>query len=367
MTSQFAPLLLNWYEKHARQLPWRNNSDPYIVWVSEIMLQQTQVETVLPYFKRWMDRFPSLQLLADASQQEVLSIWEGLGYYSRARNMHLAAQIVQAEYGGQLPSQMKQLRRLPGIGRYTAAAIASMAFGQDEATLEGNIRRVLSRLFDLRIAARSPQGEKQLWEWAATNLPKGRAGDYNQALMDLGALVCTPRQPDCTHCPLSGLCQSYALGVQEERPIRETKKAIPHYIVTAAVILQNNQVLLAQRPLKGLLGGLWEFPGGKLNPGEDLVSCLQREIKEELDIEIVALGALGVFQHAYTHFRVTLHAFFCFLAGGEPQRLEHNALAWVDLPELENYPMGKIDRQIANILKETSLPMFEHQGQNAYR
>jgi A/G-specific adenine glycosylase len=367
MTSQFSSVLLTWYEQRARQLPWRNNPTPYPIWVSEIMLQQTQVETVIPYFKRWLKRFPSVQALAEASQQDVLSIWEGLGYYSRARNLHLGAQIVQSEYGGFLPSDIKELQKLPGIGRYTAAAIASIAFGKDEPTLDGNIRRVLSRLFDLQVPARSPQGEKQLWEWAAVNLPCGRAGEYNQALMDLGALVCTPRQPDCPHCPLSSLCQSFALGIQEERPIRETKRTVPHYIVTAAVILMNNKVLLAQRPLKGLLGGMWEFPGGKLNPGEDLVSCLQREIKEEIDVEIVVLGELGVYKHAYTHFRVTLHAFSCELAGGEPQRLVHNALTWVNLLDLESYPMGKIDRQIANALQKTPLLLFESHSENAYR
>lgn len=343
-------VLLDWYETHARQLPWRGSADPYAVWVSEIMLQQTRVETVIPYFERWMARFPTVSALATASQQEVLATWEGLGYYSRARNLHLAAQRLEAEQDGQLPRDAKALRRMPGIGRYTAGAIASIAFGLDEPTLDGNIRRVLARLFDVHLPARSPEGERRLWQLAAENLPPGRAGDYNQALMDLGATICTPRQPDCPNCPLVTHCEAYQLGVQEQRPVLTARETPPHYIVTAAVIQQGDRVLIAQRPADGLLGGLWEFPGGKIQPGEDLATCLRREIREELGAEIAVGGSLGVFRHAYTHFRVTLHAFHCRLAGGEPRPLEHRALAWVPPAELAVYPMGKLDRSISKQL-----------------
>ena len=210
--------------------------DPYRVWVSEIMLQQTRVETVIPYFERWMERFPSIASLAAASLQEVLAVWEGLGYYSRARSLHRAAQIVAADYAGQLPGDAHNLRKLPGIGRYTAGAIASIAFGLDQPALDGNIRRVLSRLFDVAEDIRSSGGERRLWELAEQYLPPGRAGDYNQALMDIGATLCTPRAPDCLHCPLADHCQARALGVQEQRPVVKPRPAIPHYTVTAAVI-----------------------------------------------------------------------------------------------------------------------------------
>ena len=361
MTASLANRLLDWYARSARRLPWRSLSwrchpDPYAVWVSEIMLQQTRVETVLPYFERWMERFPTLESLAAASQQQVLATWEGLGYYSRARNLHRAAQIVVAEHGGILPRDPKALLRLPGIGRYTAAAIASIAFGQDEATLDGNIRRVLARVFDLRLPARSTEGERQLWELAIKHMPSGMAGEYNQALMDLGATVCTTRSPDCPHCPLVEMCAAYALGVQEERPVTEPKPEVPHHIVTAAVIHQNGHVLIAQRPQEGLLGGLWEFPGGKLEPGEDLATCLQREIREELGVEIGVHGQLGVYRHAYTHFHVTLHAFHCTLKKGEPQPRVHGALRWAAPAELPAYPMGKLDRQIASRLVGPGIP-----------
>jgi A/G-specific adenine glycosylase len=342
--------LLHWYAANARLLPWRGHPDPYAVWVSEIMLQQTRVETVIPYFQHWMERFPTIPALAGASLQDVLATWEGLGYYSRARNLHNAAQVLIIDYGGRLPRDMKALRSLPGIGRYTAGAIASIAFGMDEPTLDSNIRRVLARLFNVEIPARSREGEARLWKLAAENLPPGQASDFNQALMDLGATICTPRQPDCDHCPLMLDCAAYTLGVQEERPILPARAVSPHYVVTAAVIQRDGKALIAQRPAQGLLGGLWEFPGGKLIAGEDLATCLTREIREELDAEIEVGGQIGVFRHAYTHFRVTLHAFDCTLLAGEPHNLEHSALAWASISELRNYPMGKLDRMIANQL-----------------
>lgn len=351
MSTELAQSLLTWYEVNARSLPWRDHPDPYAIWVSEIMLQQTRVETVIPYFERWMSHFPGIAALAAASQQDVLMLWEGLGYYSRARNLHKAAQIVVIEYEAKLPRNLNELRRLPGIGRYTAAAIASMAFGMDTAALDGNIRRVLARVFDVIEPARSTAGEKRLWRLAEDNMPPGKAGDYNQALMDLGALVCTPRSPDCTTCPLAGFCQARQRGVQEKRPVTTPKPELPHHTVAAAVIQRDGTVLIAQRPPEGLLGGLWEFPGGKLQTGESLAQALQREICEELQAEITVGEAFGVYQHAFTHFRVTLHAFCCSLVSSEPYPVEASQIRWVKPEELPGYPMGKIDRQIASRLR----------------
>ncbi|HTX91396.1 MAG TPA: A/G-specific adenine glycosylase [Anaerolineales bacterium] len=345
--TEFSRLILDWYAAQGRKLPWRNSPDPYAVWVSEIMLQQTRVEAVLPYFARWMERFPTVADLAAASQQEVLTLWEGLGYYSRARNLHKAAGIVVDEHAGRLPSDPAALRRLPGIGRYTAGAIASMAFGQDVATLDGNIRRVLARAFDVAEPADSSAGERLLWKLAEEHLPGGRAGDYNQALMDLGATVCLPRNPTCLVCPLTGLCRAYQLGIQEQRPVLKPRAEAPHYVVTAAVIRRDGKVLLAKRPAKGLLGGLWEFPGGKVEEGESLEACLKREILEELGATIRVVEPFGVYEHAYTHFRITLHAFLCELAEGEPRALQADELAWVAPEGFAGYPMGKVDRLIA--------------------
>jgi A/G-specific adenine glycosylase len=215
----------------------------------------------------------------------------------------------------------------------------------------------MARLDNLELPARSPQGERRLWELVAGWLPPGRAGDYNQAWMDLGAQVCTPRRPACADCPLESFCQARRLGLQEQRPVLESKPAIPHHTVTAAVICRDGQVLIAQRPAHGLLGGLWEFPGGKLQPGEDLPACLRREICEELDAEVEVGGQIGVYRHAYTHFRVTLHAFRCRLhPGARPRPLEASDLRWVHPAELKNFPMGKIDRQIAHDLLNEASP-----------
>jgi len=348
VNSLFSLQLLDWYAQNARQLPWRGRSDPYAIWVSEIMLQQTRVETVIPYFERWMARFPSMEALANATQPDVLKVWEGLGYYSRARNLWRAAQIVVEEFNGVLPSEVPELMKLPGIGRYTAGAIASIAYGLDVPVLDGNVRRVLARACNINDLLRSVDGERKLWQLAAEHLPPGQSGAYNQALMDLGATICTPKAPDCTRCPLQEICQAYALGLQDELPVIAPKTRIPHYTVTAAVICKAGLVLITQRPLGGLLGGLWEFPGGKVLPGEQLSACLQREIREELGIEINVGRSIGVYRHAYTHFRITLHAFACEPSNGiEPRPLQVNDLHWVELSQLSEYPMGKVDRQIA--------------------
>jgi A/G-specific adenine glycosylase len=351
VNSHFSRLLLDWYAHNARQLPWRGRSDPYAIWVSEIMLQQTRVETVTSYYKRWMDRFPSIQALADADLHEVFQVWEGLGYYSRARNLHRAARMLVDEHGGLLPKDVQSLVRLPGIGRYTAGAIASIAFGLDEPVLDGNVRRVMARVYNVCDPLRSVEGERKLWHYAAEHLPPGESGAYNQALMDLGATICTPKLPDCVHCPVREVCQAFALGLQDQLPVIAPKATIPHHTVTAGVIRKGDLILITQRPLGGLLGGLWEFPGGKLLPGEQLSTCLQREIQEELGVETVVGRPMGVYHHAYTHFRITLHAFACELQNStEPRALQANDLKWVEVSRLSEYPMGKIDRRIATTI-----------------
>lgn len=357
-SSEFAARLLNWYRQNQRSLPWRGTTDPYAVWVSEIMLQQTRVETVIPYYRRWMELFPTLRHLAQADEQQVLKAWEGLGYYSRARSLHRAARMIVELYQGQVPSRMDDLMRLPGVGRYTAAAIASIAFGQDEPALDGNLRRVIARLFNISLPARSPQGESQILAQLRAHLPPGQAGDFNQALMDLGALICTPRKPACGQCPLAEICLAKALGVQEERPVLVKRTAPPVVTVTAAILRRGERVLLTRRPANGLLGGLWEFPGGKQEAGESLPECLRREIREELGVEIEVGEPLGVYRHAYTHFKVKLHAFYCTLLQGEPQPHQADDLTWAALEELDNFPMGKIDRQIAADLLKISRSLF---------
>jgi A/G-specific adenine glycosylase len=336
--------LLNWYNKYGRTLPWRDHPDPYAVWVSEVMLQQTRVETVIPYFEKWMRLFPTVRALAEADEQDVLNAWEGLGYYSRARNLHKAAKIVAEKFKGKLPRDLDDLRSLPGIGRYTVGAIASMAFGMDEPTLDGNLRRVFARLYDVAEFADSPSGEKVLWELAAKNLPKGKAGDYNQALMDLGATICLPKNPRCLLCPLMTICKARENGTQDLRPVLKPKKGTPHYVHAAGVIIRGGRVLLAKRPSEGLLAGMWEFPNGRVdgNPAEALVTALEAAYR----LKVQRKETLGIIDHAYTHFKVTVHAFRC-----DPVSIPRNKdIKWVPFAELEDYPMGKVDRQIARLL-----------------
>lgn len=337
--------LLAWYNTHKRILPWRDHPDPYAVWVSEIMLQQTRVETVIPYFEKWMKQFPTIKKLAKADEQDVLNAWEGLGYYSRARNLHKAAKIVAEKFNGELPRDLDDLHSLPGIGKYTVGAIASMAFKMDEATLDGNLRRVFSRLFDVKEFADSPVGEKTLWELARKNLPKGKAGDYNQALMDVGATICLPKNPRCLLCPLMELCEARKNGTQALRPVLKPKKKIPQYVDVVAVVVKSKKVLLNQRPADGLLANMWEFPNARVEQNPD--SELTKAIKSTTKIQVKKKEALGLVNHAYTHFKVTVHVYQCDLISTP----KNKKLKWVNISDLENYPMGKIDRQIALKIK----------------
>lgn len=339
--------LLSWYRAHGRTLPWRGHPDPYAVWVSEIMLQQTRVETVFPYFEKWMQLFPTVEALASASEQNVLNAWEGLGYYSRARNFHKAAKIVVEKYNGELPRDLDELGKLPGIGRYTVGALASIIYGMDEPALDGNLKRVYARLFDVSEPSDSPNGEKILWQIAKDNLPKGQAADFNQALMDLGALICLPKNPRCLLCPVMTFCKARENGTQDIRPVKKPKSETPLYVHAAAVVVRKGKVLLAQRPSQGLLGGMWEFPNARISgdPAKALAKALKTEYSLRLRLKR-NVDPVGVFSHAYSHFKVTVHAFECQLTTD----MVGENLKWVALKELDEYPMGKVDRQIARKL-----------------
>ncbi|MCB8920747.1 MAG: A/G-specific adenine glycosylase [Ardenticatenaceae bacterium] len=352
MNDTFSMLLLAWWDAGHADLPWRSSHDPYAIWVSEIMLQQTQIATVIPYYERWMSHFPTIAALAAASLDEVLKLWEGLGYYGRARNLHAAAQTVMTEWGGELPQTAADLQKLKGIGRYTAGAIASIAFDEPVPVLDGNVIRVLTRLTDYDGDVTTTAVKKHLWQLAAEQVPNTRPGDYNQALMELGQQICIPAKPACLLCPLSAHCQARQRGTQLERPVKPPRKNTPHYDVVAGVIWQNGErgengrFLIAQRPLTGLLGGLWEFPGGKQEPGESLPATLIREIQEELAIEIKVGELLTSIKHAYTHFRITLHAFHASYVTGEPQHLGVSNHAWVTVQDLNTYPFAVTDQKI---------------------
>lgn len=355
--SPLAAPLLAWYDTHAAELPWRG-ADAYGVWLSEIMLQQTRIETVLPYYTRFRERYPTIHDLAAAALDDVLKLWEGLGYYSRARNLHKTARIISQERSGQFPATVDELLQLPGIGRYTAGAVASIAFNAPAAVLDGNVIRVFARILDLEDDVTQAATKNHLWEVAEQWLPQSRYGDYNQALMELGQRICTPTQPNCNACPVQVVCKAHANGTQAARPAKKKKAPTPHHDVAAGLIRDaQGRLLIAQRPLDGLLGGLWEFPGGKQEPNETLRECLQRELREELAIE-VEVGAFFVqVKHAFTHFKITLHAFECRYLGpmegyDAPQALECAKFAWVTEDELDQYSFGKADRDVIAALRE---------------
>jgi len=312
------------------------------------MLQQTRVETVIPYFLRWMKRFPTVEALAKSTEQEVLQTWEGLGYYSRARNLYKAARVIVDQLDGKLPDTASELGDLPGIGKYTAGAISSIAFGEVQIALDGNLKRVIARTDAIDLPIGSSQADNAISDILTKRIDKYRPGDFNQALMDIGATICLPSKPLCGQCPLRTVCAAFQQDRQNEYPVVAKKPPIPHFTVAAAVIECEGRVLIVQRPADKLLGSLWEFPGGKLEEGETLPECLQREIREELDAEIIVGEEVGVFRHAYTHFRVTLHAYRCKITGSsEPRLIEAQDLRWVDPTELSAYPMGKLDRLIS--------------------
>ena len=343
--------LLDWFARQRRDLPWRRTHDPYAIWVAEVMLAQTRVATAIPYYQRFLARFPNVASLAAAPLAEVLKAWEGLGYYARARNLHRAAQEVVAHYAGRIPNEPAALRALPGVGAYTAAALLSIAFGRDEAALDANARRVLARLCALPAPA-----ESELHALARRLLPPGRAGDWNQALMDLGATVCTSRRPRCDACPLAPHCLARRQGTAERFPAARRRRALPHYQVCAAVIEHQGRILIAQRPAEGMLGGLWEFPGGKQEPGESLEQCLRREIHEELAVEIAVDTPVATVEHAYSHFRITLHAFHCRLLAGEPQAIAVAAWCWVRPDELDRFAFSAADRKVVAALRREQRP-----------
>jgi A/G-specific adenine glycosylase len=343
--------LLAWYGEKGRQLPWRNIDDPYTIWISEIMLQQTQVKTVLPYYSRWLQQFPTVFDLAAADLQTVLKAWEGLGYYARARNLHRAAQAVVEQHQGQIPKVFDQITALPGIGRTTAGGILSSAFNLPFAILDGNVKRVLARL----IALEKPPAKalNLLWNLSEQLLDCHNPRDFNQAMMDLGATLCTRRQPDCLQCPWQRHCRAYNLNVQSEIPMTETKAPIPHKHIGVAVIWNDqDQILIDRRKQEGLLGGLWEFPGGKIEPEESVEDCIRREIQEELGIQVEVGNLLTTVTHTYSHFKVTLNVHHCAHVSGQPQPIECDEIRWVTMDNIEEYPFPKANIHIIEALKQ---------------
>ena len=348
-----APLLA-WYDANARDLPWRRTRDPYAIWVSETMLQQTRVDTVIPYYTRFLEHFPDLASLARADLESVYSLWTGLGYYSRARNLHSAAQSVVADWGGALPDQAESLRELKGIGRYTAGALASIAFDREEPIVDGNVIRVFARLVGIREDVGERKVIDRFWNLASELVAGPRPGDLNQALMELGATVCTPRKPACEGCPLESPCVARAQGDPASLPIKKKRTAVRRVEATAGWIERRGRVLGVQRPEGGLLGGLWELPGGDLQPGEAPEAGLRRCLAESLGLEVTGLETAGTVEHLFSHRRLRLHVFRIAEFTGRVKRKGIEAHRWLAPSGLADLPHGGPTRKALALLGQAS-------------
>lgn len=345
--------LVRWFLENQRDMPWRAEPSAYRTWLSEIMLQQTQVDTVIPYFNRFVAAFPTVQDLANADQQVVLKQWEGLGYYSRARNLHKAAKQIVEIHNAQLPNTYESLQTLSGIGPYTGAAIASIAFGQPIPVVDGNVLRVFSRFWGIEEDIRLPQVRDYLFERLKAPISECKPADFNQAMMELGALICSPKNPKCQICPISKDCVASQTNRTAELPYKSKSKPVPHYHIGVGIIEKDGQLLIAKRKETQMLGGLWEFPGGKQKEGESLEETVRREIFEETCLEVKVADHLMSVNHAYTHFKITLHAYLCEYLGGTPQPKTSDEIRWVPRTEIQTYPFPKANGVILENLLST--------------
>jgi len=339
--------LMEWYDDNKREMPWRKTGDPYRIWVSEIMLQQTRVDTVRDYYRRFVDAFPTVEDLADAEQDDVLKLWEGLGYYSRARYLHHAAGQVVSEHDGTVPRDYDAIRDLKGIGPYTAAAVLSIAYNEPHPVLDGNVMRVISRVFASDANIKKAKTQRHFRRLAGELLEPERAGDFNQAMMELGATICTPTSPSCEKCPVQRACSAYDDGNPEQYPVTPESKPVPHHDIAVGLVFDDDgRILIQRRPEDGLLGGLWEFPGGKAEEAEQMDEACVRELREELGIEVEVDSPFYTLSHAYSHFKITLYAFRCRLVKGEPTSEEGQPIRWVDVSKLDDYAFPRANRKL---------------------
>jgi A/G-specific adenine glycosylase len=346
----FRRTLLRWYRDNRRALPWRRSRDPYRIWVSEVMLQQTRVETVIPYYRRFLARFPNLKKLSRARLNTVLKQWEGLGYYARARNLHAAARMVVREHRGRIPDDPAAFRRLPGVGDYIAGAVLSIAHDLPLSAVDGNVKRVLSRLFCCATPVNLPAAVKRYRRMADALLDARNPGDFNQAMMELGALTCTPRDPGCPRCPVRRFCKAFRSERVSRFPRRQATGAIPTRRVAVGVVFRGKRVLITRRATGGLLGGLWEFPGGKIRRGESARAACRREVAEETGIAVEVLSRLARVSHAYTHFRVKMEVFYCRYLSGEVRLKGPVDHRWIIPGKLDRFPLPGANRKFVPLI-----------------
>ncbi len=337
--------LLAWYRRNARDLPWRWTRDPYRIWLAESMLQQTRIDTALPYYLRFVERFPNVRALAHAKLDDVLRLWAGLGYYTRARNLHKTARIVAREHGGEFPRTAAGLQQLPGVGRYTAGAIASMAFGERAAVVDGNVKRVLARLFAIEARIEAAETTRRLWQLAERLVAPRAPGVFNQALMELGGRVCVPKNPACPRCPLRKCCAAAARGIQGRLPKRRRKKPAPRVTAVAGAIRRNGRCLIVKRPAKGLLGGLWKLPSLEIDSGQPHAESLRKHLRDAFGVQVSVGESLGAVRHAFSHRLLELHVYRCHLRGAQARRLASGDIRWVLPRQLGDFAFASVDRK----------------------
>jgi A/G-specific adenine glycosylase len=343
----FSRHLLDWYQRHKRDLPWRKTHDPYRIWISEIMLQQTTVNAVIPYYERWLEIFPDVKALARARLQTVLKMWQGLGYYERARNLHTAAKIFVNKYEGKIPAEYEKLDKIPGFGPYTTAAVLSLAFHKPHPVLDANVRRVMMRILGIHGEANGHHDQSILAE-LQTIISIKSAGSFNQALMELGALICKARNPLCLLCPVQPLCRAFKRGEQEIIP-KPKKRTYRRVEAVVGIIEKDGRFLIQKRPATGLLAGLWEFPGGKVKRGETREKAVAREIREELGAEVAQATFLVKVNHSYTQFQVDLYAYACRLRMDPAPNSGRQK--WVRIKDLRKYPFPSGSAKIIQFLE----------------
>lgn len=346
MSERWPQRLLAWYADQKREMPWRGHGDPYAVWLSEIMLQQTQVAVVVPFFERFLQRFPTMSALATAPESDVLKLWEGLGYYSRARHLHAAAQQVAARPDGKLPPTAADLSELPGIGPYTAAAIASICFGEATPVVDGNVARVFARCLGWRDDFRLPAARRKLAAWLTPHIAGVPVpGDFNQAMMELGALVCTPRAPACPACPLRGTCIARQEGVQAELPVRPVQRHLPLRRAVAVVVRRRGRVLLAQRDRRGFLGGFWALPGGATATAAPSVRQVAALVRKQTGLAVAGLAGIGVWKQTFSHFRLELRVYACRQILGRLRPEQRLSLRWCSAADRQRLPVVMLHRR----------------------
>jgi A/G-specific adenine glycosylase len=333
-----------------RAMPWRETSDPYAIWISEAMLQQTRVDTVIPYWENFLQRFPDVHALATADCDDVLGAWAGLGYYSRARNLQAAARTIDQEYGGRLPDDVETLQTLPGIGRYTAGAVASIAFDREEPVLDGNVKRVLARLLGIREDIGKPAVIKRLWEAAGRFVRGPSPGDFNQGLMELGSTLCTPKSPRCADCPIAADCDAHRVGDAVSLPIKARKKPARRVEAAVGLVVRRGKMLAVRRPTGGLLGGLWDLPGGELAPGELPAAGLKRALRDRVGLVVTRVCRVGEIEHVFTHRKLTLHVYRCNTPTGRTRLAGFDTHKWLSPQTVSTLPHGTVTAKALELL-----------------